>query len=97
VCLVVSPRHEKVARQELTFASSISGKTGGLSERESPPLSGPLLCENTAGGARVGHVGGRDGRGHGREGRAEAGAGALTGACGGGFGPGGRHGREKGE
>jgi hypothetical protein len=86
-----------VARQELTFASSISGKTGGLSERESPPLSGPLLCENTAGGARVGHVGGRDGRGHGREGRAEAGAGALTGACGGGFGPGGRHGREKGE
>ena len=44
--LVVSPMHEKVARQELTFTSSISGETGGLSEREPPPLRGPLLCES---------------------------------------------------
>jgi len=38
--------HQKVTRQELTFASSISGETGGLSEREPPPLRGPLLCES---------------------------------------------------
>jgi hypothetical protein len=51
--LVVFPRHEKVVRQELTFALSISGVTGGLSEREPPPLSGLLLCENTASGRAV--------------------------------------------
>jgi hypothetical protein len=32
--------------QARTFASSISGETGGLSEREPPPLRGPLLCES---------------------------------------------------
>ena len=39
-------RNKKVTRQERTFASSISGETGGLSEREPPPLRGPLLCES---------------------------------------------------
>jgi hypothetical protein len=111
VRLVVSPRHEKVARQELTFTSSISGETGGLSKRELPPLSGPLLCENTAGGAE--DEGGRSGRGWGRPCRRERRVGAGVGAAGGGaagpragapaeacddcFGPGGRHGREKGD
>jgi hypothetical protein len=48
-----------------------------------------------AGGAGVGHAGGRDGRGRGRERRAGAGACAPAEACGGGFDPVGRHGRKK--
>jgi hypothetical protein len=39
-------RNRKVTRRERTFASSISGETGGLSEREPPPLRGPLLWES---------------------------------------------------
>lgn len=32
--------------KQWTFASSISGETGGLSVMEPPPVRGPLLCES---------------------------------------------------